>query len=272
MNSRSKLNNLIGLSAGRITNLVNAKAAYYPGFIRVFVPNIPYLVDDPGYELSIKKERSDKESTSTTYETDSERSIRRTRKLIKDYVLCNPFNQFVTFTFAENRHDVDACKKRMSNWLKNQRNRKGKFRYLIVPEFHKDKKAIHFHALFEGYKGTVKESINSKTGTYFPKPKYHIPGYTLGFSDVKKIDDKTDSATKVSYYIQKYITKDMPLFSNKNRYWISNNLLKPVIENNPQRWYEHIEADRTYPVDHGIFLEFDIGKNAIVDSFIEAKR
>lgn len=258
-----------GIPQHEAQQLVYAQATYYPRFARVYIPNQPYPKVRPGLEPSeiVPSSRSQNKYT----ETDVERSIRRTRKVIKDYVFCNNFELFATFTFKKERQDIARCKTKMSNWLKNQQKRKGRFEYLIVPEFHKDKQAIHFHSLIDGYKGELRQSLSSRTGRPLKqsgRDVFEIPSYTLGFTNVKKIDPNTSSI--VGFYLQKYITKEMPLFFNKNRYWVSRGLSKPNTEDNPEPWYKVAKPDREYAVDNGKILEFDSGKNLIIDIYLEA--
>ncbi len=198
--------------------LVHAKASHYPNFVRIYLPKASYEKIKPNLELSNRIKKNNSSSSQFTEESDLERSLRRTRKTIKDYVFCNQFELFVTFTFKQDRQNIDRCKAKMNNWLKNQKKRTGKFEYIIVPEFHKDKQSIHFHALIKGYQGRLKQSVNPKTQMPIKQGVryvYELPSYTLGFTNVKIIDDKQDSLTKVGFYIQKYITKDMPIFANK---------------------------------------------------------
>lgn len=253
---------------------VGSKVSWYPNFARVYIPNSPYKKLLPGLEA--RKSSSTSGGSNSIYEeTDLERSLRRTRKTIKDYVLCNPFDIFCTFTFKDDRQNVDRCKAKMSNWLKNFQKRYGKFDYIIVPEFHKDRQSIHFHALIRGFKGELKESVNKETGRRILQSKrqvYEIPSYTLGFTNVKKIDSERDSQTKVGFYLQKYITKNMPTFHGKNRYWVSQGLKKPTSEDNPEPWYMFVKPDREYITDYGVIWEFDSGKNPLADMFIEANR
>lgn len=252
---------------------IKAKATYYPDFIRIWIPIIPIEINP--------KDTIDSVDHLMKYEykieTGVERSIRRTRKTIKDYVLCNQFDLFVTFTFSPakvDRVDINACKVKMNNWLKNQKRRNGKFAYIIVPELHKDG-ALHFHALLRSYTGKVIESIDKDTGLLkknkYGQQLYALAGYTLGWSDVKYIDDEKDSQTKVGFYIQKYITKDMLRFKNKNRYWCSRSLIKPIRENNPQVWYLYTKEDRFFEVDFGYILEFDSRNNSLVAMMLEGK-
>src|SRR5690606_10827465 len=81
------------------------------------------------------------------------KSLARSRRTIFDYALCNDFDLFVTFTFDPrkvNRYDMAATYVKMQSWLarhqRKQLEKQDTFRYIIVPEKHKDG-AIHFHAL-----------------------------------------------------------------------------------------------------------------------------
>lgn len=153
----------------------------------------------------------------------------------------------------------------MSNWLKNQTKRNGKFQYVVVPEFYKDGKSLHFHALLSGYGGKIKESRNANG--YLIKKRgeqiYELSGYTLGFTNLQKI--KQNSKIKTAFYIIKYISKDMPIFENKNRYWVSKNLKKPVREYNPDNWYKFAKPDRIIEIDHGKIFEFERENNPLID-------
>jgi hypothetical protein len=235
------------------------QASYFDDFARIFIPNHPFDKLKPGEEArntATTSSPKDKENQ----EDNIERSIRRSVKNIKGYVWCNSFDLFATFTFREDRQDIDKCKKKMSNWLKNRQKRNGAFRYLIIPEFHDDGNSLHFHAMLGGYTGKLVESVNPKTGkliTQKGRQIYEFPGYTLGFTNVQKIGDKRDDQRRTGYYLMKYITKDMPLFSSKNRYWVSSGLKKPIVEDNPETWYLYRAFDRSYETEWGIVNEYD---------------
>ena len=126
----------------------------------------------------------------------------------------------------------------LKKWLNTEqvnhfRRHGRKFRYLIVPERHKNN-AWHFHALLEGYQNetedfytrknkyiTVSELKNKKKD----KNRKFITRYTLGRSEIAPIKDKT----KMSSYIKKYITKELIQDKNAKRYWASRNLKTPEI-------------------------------------------
>lgn len=235
--------------------LVTAVATYYPTFTKVFVPSIPYEKMLPGMEpLNKQVTYGVSDIAKTSNEDDIERSLRRTKASIRDYAITNQFELFATFTFKSNRYDNEKSKVKMNNWLKNQKKRKGKFEYLIVPEFHNDKKALHFHALIKGYKGNLEPAINPHTNKPI-KDVYQFPSYTLGFNNVKKIDDDPKSSTRVGNYIRKYVTKDMPVFHAQHRYWVSSKLKRPTREDNPE-WYHLFTPDTTYITEYGTIYEY----------------
>lgn len=256
--------------------LINAKATYYPDFVRIWIPNEPYQKINSDFErqlyASAPPEKDKPRDTIDKYETDAERSIRRTRKRIKDYVILNDFELFVTFTFATDRWNEERSRKRLATWLRNQRTRNGRFLYLAVPEYHKDG-ALHFHVLIGGYKGDMKLAINPHNGKPITdirgNPVYALTGYTLGFNNVKIIDS-SQGKTKVASYIQKYITKDALSTDGRQRYWASKNLKLPVVEDNPEEFYKHVIVDRQYANDYGTILEIDKGTSPLSDMYIEA--
>lgn len=262
---------------------VKAQASYYPRFARVFIPKLPFKKLLPGLEVQesyippvvhLEDEGLMIGPDAAMLESNLERSLRRSRKAVKDLVFCNNFDHFVTITVARDRQDIDLSKSKIITWVKNEKKRKGKFEYVIVPEFHKDGQSLHFHGLFKGYKGEVKQSFNDKGVPIRQggRQVYELPSYKSGFTNVKIIDPDERSATKVGFYLQKYITKDMPLLFGKNRYWASSSLKRPVTEDNPEPWYEAIKPTRTYENDYGAILEFDRGTNPLVDMFIEANQ
>ncbi len=239
---------------------VRASAKYYPHHTKVFIPNVPYRKMIPFMEQRIDDLDDIVEDWDTRVIADSktstednlERSIRRTKTLISDYVLCNDFDIFATFTFSPkktaDRTDTRTVKRQMSNWIKNQKARNSNFAYLIVPEFHKDGKSLHFHALIHDYPGELIDSGNRING----RKSYNFKSYTLGINSAVKIDDRH----KVSNYVKKYITKDMPQFPGKHRFWSSTGLERPRVEDNPSEWYLQAKPQRVYENEYGCTLYF----------------
>ena len=176
-----------------------------------------------------------------------DRSVRRTHTLITDYVKINDFNLFVNITFDPSKIDTKndyAVAKAFKIWLQNQKRLNPTFEYLAVPERHKNG-AIHFHCLFMGYPDKkLKRALNNKISSPYyglplidksGRPVYNLTSYKLGLNDVTYITNK--EAT--SYYVRKYITKDLALnIINSKRFWASHGLRKPEkVENLPLDLY-----------------------------------
>lgn len=233
-------------------NKIFAKATYYQdGNIKVYVPHEPITIKQPTAKKASKFITKNPGLEDIEAEN-IERSVRRSQQLIQNYVLNNEFDLFCTFTFSPKkteRQNADLVKKKMARWLKNQQVRYGKFDYLIVPELHKDKKSLHFHALFAGYKGILVDANKRING----RKSFNFKSYTLGFNSAVRIDNKN----AVSSYVRKYITKDMPQFHGKHRFWATRGLKPPRIEINPDEWYVREKPLRVYENVHGRILYFN---------------
>lgn len=253
--SLGKLGNLLNQSKDKAEIRVNAVASYYPGFIRVYEPFVPIHKTLADWELSHNPKVNVLSAESkTSIESAEERSIRRSQKLVSDYLACNRFDYFLTITFGgDHRHDVEHTKKQFINWLQNQRDRNGKFKYVFVPEYHKDG-ALHFHGVMSGYTGRLRRSRNAKTGKLLygkrGNPRYDLAEFTLGFTRVEPIGQSLEDHSKVDAYIRKYITKEMVNIFGKKRFWTSQKLSKPICEDNPY-WYKDAEPTDIYENDYG---------------------
>lgn len=201
----------------------------YPEMFKVIKYHTPLFIKTNYNKVpKIKKSIDDK---NCQIEDNVQRSVRRTKSVIKDYVLSNNFEWFVTFTFNPkkvNRYDFNHCAVKMQSWLSRisiyARQNNINFQYLIVPEFHKDG-AIHFHALIANYPKTMKKTKVIQDS----KLVYNLPSFRYGFTNAKNIEDNSDP---LFGYLTKYITKDMSLVNNRRRYWCSKNLNKPKIFHN----------------------------------------
>ena len=243
---------------------VYAKATYFRDRIKVFKPNIPYNKLLPGLEPSKKVKRGPRSPGEMSPE-DLERSIRRSKKRVREYSEYNKFEILATFTFKTDRQNIPKNMAKMNTWLKNQRKRNGKFDYLFVAEFHKDGTSIHFHALIRGYKGKLIEATNSKTGKPVMKhgrQKYNFAGYRHGFAEAQLIKDTPESHGKVGNYVGKYITKDMtPALFGKHRYWRSSGVKPPKTEDNPS-WLKNTETLIGTPCEYGVIYELPLSARA----------
>lgn len=150
-------------------------------------------------------------------------NLSRIRRRVRDLILCNDFTFFCTFTFngeRVDRYNYDACRKRLTKWFNNFRSRYAPdFRYLVVPERHKDG-AYHFHGVLSGIPQSEFYTPDKILKRY-PDGKLRLvantPGYvswrryedSLGFFNCSVIKSKVATAV----YCTKYITKqlaDMP--------------------------------------------------------------
>ena len=80
-------------------------------------------------------------------------SLRRSRRKLVEYVICNNFELFFTVTGDSNkvnRYDLDLVSKKLTRWLREYRVKHGlDLKYIVVPEHHADG-AWHAHILLSG--------------------------------------------------------------------------------------------------------------------------
>ena len=152
-----------------------------------------------------------------------EKSQRRAKSKLKDYCNANDdLEYFVTLTIDPSkcdRTDYNAIYKKLRVWLNHQQQRKG-LKYILVPEYHKDGKGIHFHGLIN------KALPLEESGRVRKKTKqiiYNLPNWTLGFTTAIKIDK---NRLKCFNYITKYITKSREKIGG--RWYLSSNNLNQL--------------------------------------------
>lgn len=163
------------------------------------------------------------------------RNLRRMKELIYDIAYENscivPWEYFVTLTFNDdkvNAFNYDYAKDKLKYWLDRMRKKSSGMRYIIIAELHKSGR-IHFHGLFSNVNWQLIEAINPHTNRKIinnGSQIYNIKDFDYGFTTVSKIKD----INAVSYYITKYITKDLLDIKNKKHYWASRNLVKPKLQ------------------------------------------
>lgn len=172
---------------------------------------------------SRKKPENDEEKAKS--EKNVGDSMRRAKNKIFEIALANKWEYMITLTLDSEKIDryssADVLKV-VGKWLDNQVQRK-QLKYLIVPEYHKDK-AIHFHGLISGdikmeesgtykipgKKSPVKKNTLTRRGLNVDSPEvkivYNAKSFPYGFSTAVKLDN---NAEKVAVYMTKYITKDL---------------------------------------------------------------
>lgn len=148
-------------------------------------------------------------------------SLSRSRRVILEKALCNPWEWFCTFTIAEDKCDrknLIAWRDSFTQWMRDQRKKGLDIKYLIVPEQHEDG-SWHAHGLFSGLKDTDlvtfkemdRRGYRTTKGRRLPK-KLRFSNYRnwpayqnkFGFCSFGKIVNPVAA----SFYITKYITKD----------------------------------------------------------------
>lgn len=227
----------------------------YPnGVCELRVYKVPIYVSEEGWETDTDLTFGKTDYSDIDQDLENKlRSVRRTKQMIKDYVLSNSFDMFWTLTYSANRESDVDCIKRMQNWVKRKREKYGKFSYVIIPERHKNG-CLHFHMLTKDYKGSIVDSgKKNKRGQII----YNADSWSHGFSTVVKIKNDIEDVSKVASYVTKYITKqidDVHFGKNARRYWSSKGLLKPKMINNVGVVTNHL--DRVFEKDNLEIYQF----------------
>lgn len=229
-----------------IPNIIHNTRKVYSDMITIKIYKEPLMVSP--HEYRRPQPRDD-------FEPDPS-SIRRTRTLLNDYVICNQFELFCTFTLDpkkfKKRDNFSACYNRMQTWLHSQRtSHSPDLKYLVVPERHK-KGGYHFHALISHYNGILADSGHKSNC----RPVFNIPGWRFGFSTAVKINQEEIGI--VGRYVGKYITKDMSKEFGRKRYLASRNLKKPEIKHNTDTFKKTLPMGRKLLYEKEKYAVFQI--------------
>ena len=200
----------------------NTKVKQYPnGSYKMTVASKP-VFKEQGFELSECYHKVSKPKNLNNTPRDD--SIRRAIERVFDIVRLNQFSYFVTLTLDSkkvNRFDFKNLNNKLRPFLSNLVQRSN-LNYVLIPEYHKKDKAIHFHGLFSGdiklvNSGTVKAKghkrpIKIETAKLYHialeecQTVYNLPQWKLGFSTAVKTNNNYNA---ISFYMTKYITKDV---------------------------------------------------------------
>ena len=179
------------------------------------------LFRESGYELvcrpsaahDLAPEVCDCETDEDMRQVNILRAVRRAKVNTFDIILCNPdLDIFATITIspdAADRTSWDECYGLLRLWLSNRVQRCG-LKYVAVPEYHKDGKSIHFHAIFNSsaLRLTRARSPTGRALCRKGKPIYNLEDVTFGWTTAQYITGE-DSHDKVAKYIYKYMGKQM---------------------------------------------------------------
>lgn len=173
-------------------------------------------VNHVGFALSEITEELDNTYVKKFDNSISDSSIRRAKKKIREYGLCNDFQYFVTLTVScknADRFSVDSCQTLLKKKLEYYKRVSKDFKYLLITEKHKNG-ALHFHGLMKGIreKDLYKNSNNFFSHKYFDK---------IGYNSFSLIKDYY----KCINYITKYITKEA-IYNSSHYLYINSRGLK----------------------------------------------
>lgn len=169
----------------------------------------------------------------------SARAVHRAVSSIRDIVLCNSWDWWVTLTIAPDsmdegwRYDYDAQQKKIRILLDNMVRRKG-LRYILIPELHQDG-AIHYHGFFGGgikakWSGTMQSPSGGKPVRVKSVDRkrlvaegwrevYNLPDWTLGFSTaIAPYGDRLGAARYACKYATKMLSEGKKI---GGRYYLS---------------------------------------------------
>lgn len=195
-----------------------------------------------------------------------DRSKRRANKHLFDFILCNNFTNFCTFTLDKSkidRNNYSEIMRKLNQYLDNRVRRQG-LRYVGVPELHKNG-GFHFHFLTNDvlpleYSGTVirptggkpvREATAKKQGFSLSECRkvYNILDWKLGFTTSIYTYGEPQA---VANYIGKYITKSPEKIGGR-WYYSGGELLKPVYIYSRVSFGEQI-GDYGFQCEGGVFL------------------
>lgn len=175
-------------------------------------------------------------------------SVSRSRSAVFEIARCNSWDWFCTLTIDGakfQRDDLPRFQKALSQWIRDRRKKTGfEYRFLLVPELHKDGENWHMHGLLGGIPPYEICSFDEKAPAdlrnggfknWFPYER------KFGFCSLGKIKDPE----RVASYISKYVTKDFGAAAMKfggHLYYASKGLsrrltlFEGVFEMPPNEW------------------------------------
>lgn len=197
-----------------------------------------------------------------------DRSRRRARRAVRDIMDCNQFKYFMTFTLNGerfNRGDYPAFVKLVNKYLGNRVARYGWF-YVAVPEYHKDGKNLHLHAVVGGDRfnlvnsGTVLRPDGGrpvKLDTALRqgykredlKTVYNVSDWVDGYSTAIEVYGGRLALTR---YILKYITKSDDKIGGR-WYFSGGKLDRPIYVYKNLPYLDIEDADVEFKNDGGEF-------------------
>lgn len=170
---------------------------------------------DAIYDVSITEQE---QTPDLPQEENIKRASRRARIRAMDFILCNhDLDTFATLTFDAAKVQRDSWEKTYNaarSWLSN-RVQRNDLKYVMVPEYHKDGKSIHFHAVMNSAALDMVEARYPDSSRLIKKRRagevkqlYNLSDWNAGFSTLERITGD-GSRDKVAKYIFKYMGKQL---------------------------------------------------------------
>lgn len=191
------------------------------------VINSPFTLRDP---MAGKVERLRLDGELQYHDTRLRQSLSRSRSAVRDYILANDWDWFVTLTLSPEkvpcRYSLSDVLSLIRPFLHELGRNKG-FRYCIVPERHKDG-AWHFHGVMSGIDVCELPPWAPKDVLDAGYLQWPLWANKFGFTTVGYIKDKIG----VGFYVSKYITKDLcteAVEAGQHTYYHSRGLNKPEV-------------------------------------------
>lgn len=149
-------------------------------------------------------------------------SISRSKRVVLELALCNPWDYFCTFTISGSefdRTDLAGWRDTFTQWLRDKRKKYPELKYLLVPEKHEKKDSWHAHGFMYGlpsecfisFKQMDAKGYRTPSGKRLPKKLresdyLNWPDYMnkFGFCSFGRIDNPVAAG----FYVTKYMTKD----------------------------------------------------------------
>lgn len=163
--------------------------------------------------LTSKLEKNTKQEFNH-YDTKLASSLSRTRKLILEKALCNPWDWFCSFTLDKSkyeRNDLPKFRDDFTQFIRDERKRGIPLSYILVPELHEDLQNWHIHGFLHGNPELISFKELRRLGHKIPNKLikgdyYNWPRYQnkFGFCSLGRIRSHVRSA----FYMSKYMTKD----------------------------------------------------------------
>lgn len=182
-----------------------------------------------------KKERAT--LISQLSEEDIERSLRRTRKTVRQKLLMIKPDKLLTFTTRHAFVETDEFKRVVSLFFKLCRKNNLQFQYVAVFERHMSKKtalkkfgSLHMHLATSGFVDYVVVRKLWRDSVFrFLKNDYEGSNFDSR-ANKRGLHSKKNAAVRIARYMSKYITKDIDDIeyrANQKRYWSSKGIKEP---------------------------------------------